>query len=170
METDQKIAKRAGQTLVCPRCSNLLTAAVEEGWEIDFCGQCKGVWVDIWAERELLGIKPAAFTMDELKRLHRSYKPLGRLKPVQYVSCPVCKELMNRKIWGTYSGIVIDKCFEHGTWFDEGELEKIREYVALGGMEYEKMRMMEDGFKELHFKIRREVGRLEQKIDSFRKQ
>ncbi len=164
MEEGLKIAQRAGRTVQCPKCAKPLIVAIEEGWEVDFCNQCKGIWVDVWEEKELLRIKPEAFTMDELKRLHAFYKPLGKADPVRYVPCPVCKELMNRKIWGSYSGIIIDKCYKHGTWYDDGELTKIQEYVASGGIEYEKMAMMEDGFNAVNSKLTSEVSRINQKL------
>lgn len=42
---------------------------------------------------------------------------------------------MNRKNFGRISGVMIDKCGRHGVWLDAGELEKIRHFIADGGME-----------------------------------
>ncbi len=42
---------------------------------------------------------------------------------------------MNRKQFATGSGIVIDVCRDHGTFFDGGELAAIVDYVVGGGLE-----------------------------------
>src|SRR5262249_42442162 len=43
---------------------------------------------------------------------------------VRYLRCPICDEAMNRAIFGRKSGIVIDVCAKHGTWFDHGEVAR----------------------------------------------
>jgi hypothetical protein len=42
---------------------------------------------------------------------------------------------MSRKNFGAHSGIVVDVCRDHGTWFDGGELAAALEYVRAGGLE-----------------------------------
>ena len=73
---------------------------------------------------------------------------------------------MNRVNWGRHSGVIVDRCEEHGTWYEPGEVEKIREFVALGGVEYEKYKLADEGIRELHYKLDREVARLDREIDS----
>lgn len=73
---------------------------------------------------------------------------------------------MHRINWGTHSGVVVDRCEDHGTWFDEGELDKVREFVLLGGVEYEKYRKSERGLNDLLSKVSRETTRLNLRIDS----
>ena len=73
---------------------------------------------------------------------------------------------MQRRNWGSYSGVIVDKCGEHGTWYDDKELAKIREYIALGGIEYEKLKLTESGLSELNLKLTQEVHRLDKSTDS----
>jgi len=124
------------------------------------------IWVDFVNEKQLLRIKPEVFSIDELKRLHKIYKPLGTVDKSGYVPCPICKELMYRNNWGTHSGVIIDECLTHGTWYDDKELEKIREYVTLGGIEYEKFKLTDNGLTDLDGKLMQKVHQLDKRIDS----
>lgn len=143
----------------CPKCSMpLKTHALEEG-NVDHCQKCNGVWVTVIDEKKVLEIKPDVFTIDELRRLRALYKPFWRQQDTRYVPCPDCGELMHRKVWGSYSGVVVDVCRHHGTWFDAGEVEKIREYVKLGGVEYEKFRLTEKGLFDLDARLQKEISR-----------
>jgi Zn-finger nucleic acid-binding protein len=40
---------------------------------------------------------------------------------------------MNRKNFAGKSGIIVDICREHGTWFDRGELPQLLAFAASGG-------------------------------------
>jgi Zn-finger nucleic acid-binding protein len=44
---------------------------------------------------------------------------------------------MTRMNFGRHSGIVVDVCRSHGTWFDRGELDAVLEFVRAGGIETE---------------------------------
>ncbi len=166
MNSEVKMAQRDGQMLACPKCRESLLVALSDGQEVDYCRQCKGVWVDFASESTVLKIPVKTFTLDELNRLRMIYQPPAKADPVRYVPCPVCQELMNRRIWGSHSGVVVDKCFKHGTWYDDGELAKIQEYVALGGVEYEKVFRTENDLNLLDQKLIREIGRLDKSMSS----
>ena len=150
----------------CPKCSHWLEAVGIDAQETDVCPSCRGVWVDVLEEKVVLQVKSDVFSIDELRRLRSLYEPLGKADPVKYFPCPICTEMMNRKVWGAHSGVVVDKCFKHGTWYDAGELEKIREYIAVGGIEYEKLRLTERGLNDVNSKLVTEIGRVDRKIDS----
>src|SRR5439155_24447835 len=52
-----------------------------------------------------------------------------------YVKCPRCAAIMNRKLFSAGSGVIVDVCRAHGTFFDVGELPAIIEFVMQGGLE-----------------------------------
>jgi Zn-finger nucleic acid-binding protein len=54
--------------------------------------------------------------------------------PVRYRPCPSCQQLMNRKNFGGLSGIIVDVCSRHGTFFDPGELPRVLAFVRRGGL------------------------------------
>lgn len=151
---------------VCPICNKPLKPADESGANVLDCPICKGIWVPYEDEKKVLQMVPEVFTVDELHRLRRFYEPLQKTEKVRYRPCPVCQELMRRKTWGSHSGVVVDKCEIHGTWYEDGELDKIREYIKTGGVEYEKLRLTEHGLSYLDSRLTQEVTRLHKKIDS----
>ena len=112
-------------------------------------------------EKTLMQMKPAVFTIDELRRLRKFYQPLSKDDPVRLRACPVCKELMYRRNWGGHSGVIVDRCEQHGTWYDAGEVEKIREYIQLGGVEFEKLRLAEQELSELETKVDQRTAELD---------
>ncbi|NUO47739.1 MAG: hypothetical protein HOV80_02660 [Polyangiaceae bacterium] len=44
---------------------------------------------------------------------------------------------MNRQNFLKRSGVIVDTCLHHGTWFDDDEARRAGEYVAAGGQETE---------------------------------
>lgn len=136
-----------------------------EGEAIQGCANCKGIWVNFDAERKILKSKMEPFTIDEIRRLREKFQPLGRIEEIRYYPCPACGQMMQRKNWGSHSGVIVDKCKEHGTWYDEHELEKILEYVSLGGVELEKIRFAEKGLTRLESRLDHEKLRLDKRID-----
>jgi Zn-finger nucleic acid-binding protein len=48
--------------------------------------------------------------------------------------------MMNRKNFGGASGVIVDVCARHGTWFDAGELPQVLTFVKSGGLVRERAR------------------------------
>lgn len=107
--------------LTCPRCRRGLLA--RDG--VDECAHCGGIWFD---RGEL-----------ELAVSHREPPPL--LPPaapetdVRYLPCPRCQKFMTRRAYRRISGVVLDECNTHGTWADQGEVERIVAFEAGEGPE-----------------------------------
>jgi Zn-finger nucleic acid-binding protein len=150
--------------LSCPDCKQPLKVVTDEGSRIDACQQCRGVWVRHEDEKKVLRITPQVFTVDELRRLRQHYKPLGTDDPVRLRACPSCKALMYRRNWGGHSGVIVDRCRAHGAWYDDRELEKIREFIELGGIELQKLRIAERGLTELETKMEKRTAELDLRI------
>ena len=145
----------------CPKCNVGMKVVKLDSVEIDECPSCGGMWVDKMEEKQALDMKPSVFTVEELHNLREIYKPLGRVEEVKYFKCPHCSKFMWRKNYMHHSGIIVDKCKDHGTFFDKGELEKAIEFIKKGGIEYEKLRVAETGIAETQSKLTREVARVE---------
>lgn len=143
-----------------------MVVALADGIEIDTCEKCNGIWADYADEKTLLALKPEVFTVDELRRLRRLYAGKFTRQPVQYFPCPVCEKLMHRRNWGSHSGVVVDKCEQHGTWYDKGEVGKIQDFIKMGGIEYEKLKITENGLTYLESKMEQEALRLDKRVDS----
>jgi len=50
-----------------------------------------------------------------------------------YRKCPICTRHMNRGNWGRRSGVIVDRCKQHGIWLDADELEGILNWIRRGG-------------------------------------
>jgi Zn-finger nucleic acid-binding protein len=61
-------------------------------------------------------------------------RPVTQLDAVMYLPCPLCHNPMNRVNFGRVSGVIVDVCRDHGTWFDGGELTRVVAFVGHGGM------------------------------------
>lgn len=122
----------------CPRCAGQL--APEGGATSFHCGACTGTFI----RREVLerflesfksvgasgGYRTAARPVDE----PTSLRGRGAWEPeVRYLMCPLCARPMSRQNFARKSGILVDHCPPHGTWFDAGEARAVAEWVAQGG-------------------------------------
>jgi Zn-finger nucleic acid-binding protein len=98
---------------------------------IERCPGCLGLFFDpdeleVIIDREV----PPAQTIDHLA-LARLAEYNG--EPVRYRKCPVCRKMMNRINYGQSSGVIVDRCREHGLHLDAGELRRIEAWVRAGG-------------------------------------
>jgi len=100
---------------------------------LDECGACKGVWTDV---ETLSSIRANSLKLAEMDASTEA-KPVQfspDIDNIRYLPCPVCKKLMNRVNFGRISGVIVDVCKGHGTWFDPGELQHIVEFMRTGGI------------------------------------
>ncbi|MEO8433826.1 MAG: zf-TFIIB domain-containing protein [Pyrinomonadaceae bacterium] len=122
--------------LKCPRCALDMTPIAVGSTSLRECAKCSGLWVDvsalekICAERE----QQAAVLGTASIAAHHPVTNTGSLK-IRYIPCPLCDQLMNRINFARCSGVVVDICKGHGTWFDADELRQIIEFIRAGGLE-----------------------------------
>ena len=118
----------------CPRGCGVLHELSLGGVSLDECAVCSGVWLaqDVFqrlcAEEE----RRTVFLGAELQERKT---PTTAAPAVRYVPCPDCARLMNRVNFGKRSGIIVDGCSAHGTWFDADELRRVVEFVRDGGLD-----------------------------------
>jgi Zn-finger nucleic acid-binding protein len=125
---------------VCPRCQVPMHGKQVGEFSVMECRQCGGFFVP----------NDTFEMMQEKSR--RVIFPTGgipRVQPdlsqaVRYVRCPVCRTMMNRTNFARVSGVIVDMCKVHGIWFDPGELEKIMDFIAKGGLQKARQREIED--------------------------
>jgi len=122
--------------LKCPRCKTEMSSITLGTMAMRECEQCIGLWVEV-----------AAFEKICADREEQS-AVLGTASPapahqarstdsasVRYVPCPQCGQLMNRINFARCSGVIVDFCKGHGTWFDRDELSGIVQFIRGGGLE-----------------------------------
>lgn len=118
--------------LCCPRCARGLFLLDSGEVDVHECKSCGGLFVDhesltlvITAHRPSHGSVPSV-------RVPVLPPPETQ---VRYLPCPVCTGVMNRAVFGRKSGVVIDTCRVHGTFFDARELTGCIAFVEEGGIE-----------------------------------
>lgn len=120
----------------------------------ELCPGCGGLWLDRGkfrrATRESDVYREESLIINE-------YVKKPPQDTVTYVPCVRCGKIMNRKNFAKISAVIIDECSNHGVWLDAGELEKIRHFIADGGLERVQDREIE--------KNRVEIERLAIKVD-----
>jgi Zn-finger nucleic acid-binding protein len=121
----------------CPRCSislRTIDLKINGRFLIERCDQCLGLFFDP-AELEALLEATVSNVYDiNRSRLDDINNHLSHADyPVTYVKCPVCSKMMNRVNFGTKSGVIIDRCRDHGVWLDGGELRHLFEWMKAGG-------------------------------------
>ena len=122
----------------CPHC-NVYMATIDLSsslgpFLIERCPVCYGLFFDPGELEQVLdkGVS-SAFVIDYALLEKLADEQRDRRETVKYISCPVCGKLMNRINYGTRSGVVVDRCRDHGVWLDAGELKRLMEWTKAGG-------------------------------------
>jgi len=118
----------------CPRCEVNLSPIGVGKHILQVCAQCGGIWAD---KNAFQGI----CTHEEDQEAVLGFQSNASPAPVQaskprraYIPCPKCGKLMNQKNFSGSSGVILDWCRDHGSWFDKDELRKIVAFIKDGGL------------------------------------
>ena len=111
----------------CPVCKDEPMIVLElNEVEIDYCLNCKGIWLDAGELELLLGTNSkteeflSSFTLDTQTKEKK-------------LKCPVCTKKMEKILTVGNKKVRFDKCkANHGVWFDADELEDILKMATLG--------------------------------------
>lgn len=128
----------------CPRCRTPVEEFAVGMTNVRECARCGGVWIDaaaferICSERE----EQSAALAAPVQKPARA-NSVAASGGVRYVPCPECGQLMNRVNFARCSGVVVDVCKGHGTWFDRDELQRVIEFIRAGGMATSRAREIE---------------------------
>jgi Zn-finger nucleic acid-binding protein/DNA-directed RNA polymerase subunit RPC12/RpoP len=120
----------------CPRCTAALHARRVGDLVVDECAACLGVFLDHVAIKRVVIDRAQSRADALLGALRRSEpRPVPAAGQKMYLPCPVCHVVMNRRLFATGTGVIIDVCRTHGTFFDAGELPLIIDFVMNGGLD-----------------------------------
>ena len=138
----RSIAPNDLESYLCPDCEIPLEAmyiestnvTIEKSLNVNRCSNCLGLFI----QRNVLDMvletkvrQPSEIDYRLLTNLENSNRSL--VKGWRYRPCPVCRTLMNRKLHGKRSGVIVDSCRDHGIWLDAGELRQLLEWSRAGG-------------------------------------
>ncbi|HUL51119.1 MAG TPA: zf-TFIIB domain-containing protein, partial [Candidatus Nitrosotalea sp.] len=117
----------------CPACQTLMMQGTLGTINLRQCGKCFGIWLDTVSFQQICrDSEHQAATLGVASPEVPQNKPL---EPVRYRRCPQCRQLMNRVNFAQHSGVVVDVCRDHGTWFDMNELQQIVLFIRSGGLD-----------------------------------
>jgi Zn-finger nucleic acid-binding protein len=146
--------------LHCPDCHcalETLQLSGDEPLELDRCPGCLGLFLPLGALERLVALEGRSALQIDHRLLHAlSETPRAAPSPLRYRRCPSCGELMNRNLHGKRSGVVVDRCRDHGLWLDAGELRQLLEWARAGGALLDQERRQEQIREEAR---RQELGR-----------
>ncbi|NOX17519.1 MAG: zf-TFIIB domain-containing protein [Chlorobi bacterium] len=124
----------------CPRCKNPMVVLELAEVEIDYCDECGGIWLD-QGELELL-----LEAGEEKDKLLNSFAAAGSVSE-EKIKCPICGRKMEKVFIGEDKKVLIDKCkYNHGLWFDRGELLQTVELGVKNEADDKMIRLIKDMF------------------------
>lgn len=119
-----------------------------EGLSILECERCAGIWLGHAAFRHLVERASAAPANERIHAAAAARVPANSRQVKQqgpmYRPCVECGTLMNRRNYGTSSGVIVDSCRDHGVWFDADELAQILRWIREGGLDHQRRRDAEE--------------------------
>lgn len=123
----------------CPACGDAATLSSRRLGEEDLavleCGRCAGLWLGAETFRRVEERAQAVSAGGAGGVVPRpSGLPPAPPGGALYRRCVVCAKMMNRQNYGRRSGVVVDVCAPHGTWFDARELDAILGWIRAGGL------------------------------------
>ena len=123
--------------LKCPRCKTDMASVTIGGEAMRECERCGGLWVEVAAFEKICADKEEQSAVLGGASLAPPHQVSASSEPskISYAPCPQCGQLMNRINFAHCSGVIVDVCKGHGTWFDRDELREIVEFIRGGGLE-----------------------------------
>ncbi|MGQ0720987.1 MAG: zf-TFIIB domain-containing protein [Candidatus Eiseniibacteriota bacterium] len=124
--------------LGCVRCGTPMLPRQIAGVLVRECSDCHGLWIpgdrfDRLVERAVESWEKAPESLEVRAPRRTGGNPAT--ERIRYRKCPECTQTMDRRNWRRTSGVIIDRCHEHGTWLDADELERIAGFIKSGGLE-----------------------------------
>ncbi|GAM11663.1 hypothetical protein OR1_03979 [Geobacter sp. OR-1] len=149
----------------CPRCGiklRTIDLKLDGRFLIERCDQCLGLFFDPGELEALLQATVTnVFSVDNSRLNSINARRAGDYG-ITYIKCPVCEQFMNRVNFGAKSGVIVDRCKEHGVWLDGGELRHLFEWMKAGGkiLEQERQEQRKKEALEQEKEERRKIAQI----------
>lgn len=112
--------------MICPTCKSDMIVVEYNRIELDYCGNCHGVWFDT-GELELLlgslGLDSASPFLESILETEEAETAEKKRR------CPLCRQKMKKVNLETK--VLVDVCSQgEGLWFDGGEVGELIRQLA----------------------------------------
>ena len=126
----RELARSEHTAIRCPTCRVDAHLVQLASITVDVCGHCAGLWLD----KDEVAQLPEALSDEEMREAAQSTLAALRgshatPRPAPYLACPVCARMMTRHNYLQVSGIMLDRCAEHGTWLDHSHAQRLLELL-----------------------------------------
>jgi len=140
-KADRQEGAAEAKPQLCPRCRTAMSPIVVGGNQLRECPACEGIWTDTESLRQISADREKQAAVLGLPAAPQADGAPVQMEPnIRYLPCPICGTLMNRVNFANFSGVIVDVCREHGTWFDRDELRRVVEFIRAGGMDKARQR------------------------------
>src|SRR5258706_819751 len=122
--------------LKCRRCRVDMSSITLGFIAMRECEKCAGLWFEVAAFETICADREEqSAVLGTASPVPVRQAPSAAMNKVRYAPCPQCGQLMNRINFARCSGVIVDICKGHGTWFDRDELSGIVQFIRGGGLE-----------------------------------
>ena len=123
--------------LKCPRCKSDMASVTIGSEPMRECERCGGLWVEVAVFDRICANREKQSIVLGGASIAPGHQPEanGETETVRYIPCPQCQDLMNRINFARCSGVIVDVCRGHGTWFDRDELSEVVQFIRGGGLD-----------------------------------
>ena len=146
----------------CPRCTKAMLVVQVGTMPLDECNDCQGLWLDVELFTKICADQESRASIIQWRSAAAPSLAAARADVIKYLACPQCRKLMNRMNFARVSGVIIDVCHDHGTWFDRDELYRVVTFVQEGGLDkarrVERERLVEEERKLRALQSQRSTG------------
>jgi len=130
----------------CPNCRAELHEKSYKGIDVDFCNNCRGMWLDA---DELDELEDKAFDEDDLKGSLMVSRSTGNRR------CPHCDSRLKKFQYRLYS-LELEYCDnDHGYWLDAGEEKRVIELMKQREQDMERKLDAESEWQKMLKKLRK---------------
>jgi Zn-finger nucleic acid-binding protein len=142
------------ETLACPGCGDqhCTSALVQRrvgDQTLHECLACHGLWLPAHVVDAIVtdANARALFAPDAVHgaavAATRTATASKHLSAFRYRRCPACAKMMSRVNLAKISGVIVDRCSQHGTFFDLDELHALVRFLEQGGLDRARARERE---------------------------
>ena len=114
-------------SMSCPRCAAPLYPKERGVIAIAPCFECGGLWLGAEATRTVQAALDAEAGNTATQLEATAVDPAPEIHGGASLACPRCVKQMRRFRVGA---VEVDRCPEHGTWYDRGELLSVQAHLA----------------------------------------
>lgn len=143
----------------CPRCKVEMKSVRLEDATVSLCPQCEGTW---YPDQALASVTD--HSIPELQKLELAPTLVeggGQTTDEEpLIDCPECGKRMERYQYSLTCDLIVDECFEHGVWLDDGELGTMVKFLTdLNSGVTAKEKALVEKMSESNFQALQELSR-----------